>query len=74
MQRLEPPAGGALRIEVTDARGDRAPHVPDPVAGDAEADRGLRIVTAPAERRGVEEAPARARTAWAEPAPGRGTA
>ncbi|MGX1131342.1 anti-sigma regulatory factor (Ser/Thr protein kinase) [Streptomyces glaucescens] len=62
-----------LRIELTDARGDRVPRVPDPVAEDTETTgRGLRIVTAYAARWGVDEAPANAKTVWAEIAPGRG--
>jgi anti-sigma regulatory factor (Ser/Thr protein kinase) len=69
--RLRLLADGTLRIEVTDARGDRVPRVPDPVAADAESGRGLRIVAAFAERWGVDEAPAHAKTVWAELAPGR---
>ena len=61
-----------LRIEVTDARGDRVPQLHDPVAGDAESGRGLRIVEAYAERWGVDEAPAGGKTVWAEVAPDRG--
>ncbi|MET9088232.1 ATP-binding protein [Streptomyces sp. NPDC004237] len=69
--RLYP--GGALRIEVTDARGDRVPRVHDPVAADAESGRGLLIVEAYAERWGVEEAPAGCKVVWAELGePGRG--
>ncbi|MFI6371153.1 ATP-binding protein [Streptomyces sp. NPDC050546] len=59
-------ADRTLRIEVTDARGDRIPRVPDPVAEDAEGGRGLRIVSAYADRWGVAEAPAHAKTVWAE--------
>ncbi|MFI5676711.1 ATP-binding protein [Streptomyces cellulosae] len=62
---------GVLRIEVTDARGDRVPRVPESVAVDAESGRGLRLVAAFAERWGVEEAPANCKTVWAELAPGR---
>jgi anti-sigma regulatory factor (Ser/Thr protein kinase) len=64
-------AVGALRIEVTDARGDRVPRVPDPVPGHAESGRGLQLVAAYADRWGVDEAPASGKTVWAELAPGR---
>ncbi|MFI9255594.1 ATP-binding protein [Streptomyces sp. NPDC053069] len=63
---------GTLRIEVTDPRGDRAPCLHDPVAEASETGRGLRIVAAYADRWGVEEAPANAKTVWAELVPGRG--
>ncbi|MGW3492647.1 ATP-binding protein [Streptomyces sp. NPDC001020] len=63
---------GTLRIEVTDARGDRVPRIQDPVVADAESGRGLRIVEAYASRWGVDEAPAHAKTVWAELQPGRG--
>ena len=65
-------ADGTLRIEVTDARGDRVPRIQDPVVADAESGRGLRIVEAYAARWGVDEAPANGKTVWAELAPGRG--
>ncbi|MFB7503399.1 ATP-binding protein [Streptomyces broussonetiae] len=63
---------GTLRIEVTDARGDRVPCLHDPVAEESERGRGLRIVAAYAERWGVAEAPAGAKIVWAELVPGRG--
>ncbi|MGW0330313.1 ATP-binding protein [Streptomyces sp. NPDC003011] len=62
---------GALRIEVTDARGDRLPRIADPVPECAESGRGLRLVAAYADRWGVCEAPARGKTVWAELAPDR---
>ncbi|MFI1362955.1 ATP-binding protein [Streptomyces griseochromogenes] len=65
---------GTLRIEVTDARCDRIPRTPDPAAQDSETGRGLLIVAAYAHRWGVDEAPAHAKTVWAELAPGRGGA
>ncbi|MGV9337711.1 ATP-binding protein [Streptomyces sp. NPDC003688] len=58
-----------LRIEVTDARGEQPPHLPDPSAEPAEGGRGLHIVAAYAHRWGVAEAPAGAKTVWAELAP-----
>ncbi|MFJ5995893.1 ATP-binding protein [Streptomyces sp. NPDC092370] len=59
-------ADRTLRIEVTDARGDRVPRLPGPVADDAEGGRGLRIVDAYADRWGLTQAPAGAKTLWAE--------
>lgn len=70
--RLRLLVDGTLRIEVTDARGDRIPHIPDPVTADAESGRGLRIVAAYAERWGVDQGPAGCKTVWAELAPDRG--
>ncbi|MPY61090.1 ATP-binding protein [Streptomyces spongiae] len=68
--RLDP--SGALRIEVTDARGDRLPCIPDLGTADAESGRGLLLVTAYVDRWGVDEAPAGGKTVWAEmSAPGR---
>ncbi|MDO0933939.1 ATP-binding protein [Streptomyces sp. DG2A-72] len=64
-------ADGTLRIEVTDARGDRLPRIPDAVDSDAESGRGLRIVAAYADRWGIEEAPANCKTVWAELTPDR---
>ncbi|OIJ87721.1 hypothetical protein BIV25_37805 [Streptomyces sp. MUSC 14] len=63
---------GTLRIEVTDARGDRVPRLHDPVAEESECGRGLRIVAAYADRWGVAEALAGAKIVWAELVPGRG--
>ncbi|MFG2554035.1 ATP-binding protein [Streptomyces sp. NPDC048581] len=63
---------GTLRIEVTDARGDRIPQVRDAVAGDAESGRGLLIVAAYADRWGVDAAPANCKVVWAELTPDRG--
>ncbi|MFF4828018.1 ATP-binding protein [Streptomyces sp. NPDC001312] len=63
---------GVLRIEVTDARGDRLPRIADSVVADAESGRGLLLVAALADRWGVAEAPAHGKTVWAELAPRRG--
>ncbi|MBR8642214.1 ATP-binding protein [Streptomyces tuirus] len=63
--RLKLRADRTLRIEVTDARGDRVPRLADP-GEDAEGGRGLRIVEAYADRWGVTEATAGAKTVWAE--------
>lgn len=70
--RLMLHSDGTLRIEVTDARGDRIPQVRDAVGEDAESGRGLLIVAAYADRWGVDEAPANCKTVWAELAPDRG--
>ncbi|AZS86671.1 ATP-binding protein [Streptomyces griseoviridis] len=63
---------GVLRIEVTDARGDRIPRLPDPVDARAESGRGLLLVAAYAERWGVDRAPGPGKTVWAELVPERG--
>ncbi|MEI5102060.1 ATP-binding protein [Streptomyces sp. PmtG] len=64
---LEARGDGVLRIEVTDTRGDRLPVLRDP-DGEDESGRGMLIVTALADRWGVEvETGAQPRkTVWAE--------
>ncbi|MGW2523320.1 ATP-binding protein [Streptomyces sp. NPDC001617] len=69
--RLELRPDHTLRIEVTDARGDRIPQLQDPVDGDGESGRGLRIVAAYADRWGDDAAPAGCKTVWAELSPDR---
>ncbi|MBT2415379.1 ATP-binding protein [Streptomyces sp. ISL-12] len=56
-------AGRTLRVEVTDARGDRVPSAQDPAL--EEGGRGLLIVAAYADRWGVERTPP-TKTVWAE--------
>ncbi|MGV9243127.1 ATP-binding protein [Streptomyces sp. NPDC003710] len=64
--------GDTLRIEVTDARGDRLP-APQHPAGDAESGRGLVVVEAVADRWGVASGPYPCKTVWAELSAGGGT-
>ncbi len=64
--RLVLDPGASLRIEVSDARGDRIPHIPNPAVTDGESGRGLLLVAAYADRWGVDEAPAGCKTVWAE--------
>jgi anti-sigma regulatory factor (Ser/Thr protein kinase) len=57
----------ALRIEVTDTRGDRLPNlVPRPPAADEESGRGLLLVEALSDRWGVMPGPVPRKTVWAE--------
>lgn len=71
--RLRLDRGNSLRIEVTDARGDRIPRIPNPAATDAESGRGLLLVAAHADCWGVDEVPPGCKTVWAElTVPGRG--
>ncbi|MBT2492472.1 ATP-binding protein [Streptomyces sp. ISL-96] len=53
-----------LRIEVTDARGDRLPTAQAP--GDGESGRGLLLVDTLADRWGVTPGPVPCKTVWAE--------
>ncbi|MFI5983902.1 ATP-binding protein [Streptomyces sp. NPDC051555] len=57
--------GGVLRIEVVDTRGDRVPGLRDP-GEDGEAGRGLVLVTAIADRWGVDPGPSPCKVVWAE--------
>ncbi|MEU2222021.1 ATP-binding protein [Streptomyces sp. NPDC018347] len=57
--------GDTLRIEVTDKRVDRLPHVGQ-ATPDGESGRGLLLVDALADRWGVSEGPAPRKTVWAE--------
>lgn len=57
--------GDTVRIEVTDTRGDRLPHIELP-APDAESGRGLVLVDALADRWGVAPGPRPRKTVWAE--------
>ncbi|MEV4332917.1 ATP-binding protein [Streptomyces sp. NPDC049597] len=58
-------ADGAVRIDVTDARGDRLPVAGEP-AQDGESGRGLLLVAALADRWGVTQRPVPCKTVWAE--------
>ncbi|MFE5816715.1 ATP-binding protein [Streptomyces sp. NPDC056479] len=58
-------AGDTVRIEVTDTRADRLPHV-ERVAPEAESGRGLAIIDALADRWGVTPGPPPRKTVWAE--------
>ncbi|MFD9932207.1 ATP-binding protein [Streptomyces massasporeus] len=57
--------GCTLRIEVTDTRGDRLPHLTRP-SPDATTGRGLLVVAALADRWGVTPGPHPRKTVWAE--------
>ncbi|MEU9283766.1 ATP-binding protein [Streptomyces sp. NPDC048275] len=57
--------GDTLRIEVTDTRGDRLPHLAPP-RPEAEKGRGLLLVAALAARWGVALGPAPRKTVWAD--------
>ncbi|RRQ76192.1 hypothetical protein CQW39_23000 [Streptomyces griseofuscus] len=63
---VEGPDAGTLRVEVTDARGDRAPRprttAPEPIA---ESGRGLLLVEALSTRWGWEPWPPSGKTVWA---------
>ncbi|MFD5138398.1 ATP-binding protein [Streptomyces sp. NPDC058378] len=66
--RLSVHRDAVLRIEVTDARGERLPPSPGTVvaAGDGESGHGLLIVEALADRWGIDVGPASRKTVWAE--------
>ncbi len=57
--------GAAVRVEVTDTRGDRVPRV-EPASPGAENGRGLLIVQALSRGWGVQRGPAPQKTVWAE--------
>ncbi|MDQ1066319.1 ATP-binding protein [Streptomyces canus] len=59
---------GLLRLTVTDARGEHLPSPPSECGTplDAESGRGLLLVTALADRWGVESYPPGGKTVWAE--------
>jgi hypothetical protein len=61
---LTPPA--TLRIAVSDPRPERLPAAPGEPAAEAESGRGLLIVTAPADRWGVDLTIPPLKTVWAE--------
>ncbi|HET6635746.1 MAG TPA: ATP-binding protein [Streptomyces sp.] len=58
-------AADLLRIEVTDARGDRRPGRRPNASPDAESGRGLLLVTAYADRWGTDDFPPSGKTVWA---------
>ncbi|MEU5716731.1 ATP-binding protein [Streptomyces sp. NPDC020403] len=66
--RLSVHRDAVLRIEVTDARGERLPPSPGTVvaAVDGESGHGLLIVEALADRWGIDVEPASCKTVWAE--------
>ncbi|MFF3731706.1 ATP-binding protein [Streptomyces sp. NPDC002476] len=62
-------SGSVLRIEVSDARGDRLPPEPGHTllpGADRESGRGLLIVEALADRWGISPGPLPCKTVWAE--------
>jgi len=64
---------GVLRMEVTDARGDRNPRIKDPAGDGEESGRGLLLVEAYADGWGVVDGPGPGcKTVWAEMTPDHG--
>jgi anti-sigma regulatory factor (Ser/Thr protein kinase) len=57
---------GTLRVEVTDARGERLPRPVAAGTADAETGRGLLLVAALADRWGTDPFPPSGKTVWAE--------
>ncbi|WP_369204207.1 ATP-binding protein [Streptomyces sp. PU-14G] len=65
--RASCPVPGSLRLEVTDALGERVPRPePRPAGSEAASGRGLLLVDALAERWGVTRGPFPCKTVWAE--------
>ncbi len=64
--RLALAPGAALRIEVSDARGERCPAPLFALFSDAESGRGLVLVDALADRWGVMPRPPSGKTVWCE--------
>ncbi len=62
---MVPYRSSRIRIEVTDARGDRRPALREPDTG-AESGRGLLLVEALADRWGVTDGPHPRKIVWAE--------
>ncbi|MFD6275197.1 ATP-binding protein [Streptomyces sp. NPDC060209] len=60
-----------VRVEVTDARGDRLPALGRVLDGEGDGGRGLHIVAALADRWGAAPYPPSAKTVWAECGTGR---
>jgi anti-sigma regulatory factor (Ser/Thr protein kinase) len=57
---------GTLRVEATDARGERLPRPVAAGTADAETGRGLLLVAALADRWGTDPFPPSGKTVWAE--------
>jgi len=71
---LGPGCLDTLRVEMTDARGDRLPRIKAPAGDGAESGRGLAIVEAYSDRWGVVDGPGPGcKTVWAEATPERGS-
>lgn len=62
-----PGTGTVLRIEISDARGDRLPAIPASCAPDSQTGRGLTLIDHLADRWGTIPRHPNAKTVWAEP-------